>query len=246
MVLMAEKDLRLDEIEEGLRILRWSFQELINNVKQMPEHRKLADSTFYRWRNGESKGRKKYASDALDLVRSEIQKLSPNDPQIKNSRHFSGNNEDQDSARGFTTDEISSARKLIAFKCRVVKTGAPWSAKQVADVTIRLSALLGAASTHIVIEGNLENIKSGSCISFYETDYDETGIFLLFKNRQDPDLGLIGWINPISPNQIQIGNQKTLPVDEWSVIGYAYCVSTGYGEIKKQLRINLDGIGPLS
>lgn len=241
--LMGQKDSRLTEIEEGISALNWTFNQLITELKsRYPQYAEIANSTFFRWRNGETTGsRKPWAVDCLSMVRAD---LSTRGISASNSRHLYGIHGDQDSARTALDFDITKLMDTINVSIDVIKVGSPWTAKGIRTVNIKLSTMLGTAVEHILIDGDLNQIKSGSAISFSSSSYEAVEVYLLFRHKVQPEQGLIGWIPSLHPTSIQCSQDSSVPLADWKVIGYAVCVSWGPGEDKSQMRIDRNGIGP--
>ena len=242
---MGQKDTRLDEVEEGIRILNWSFRQLIIELKaKYPQYENIATSTFFRWRNGETTGRQKpWVDDILVLIRESLTKLSTPLILRENSRNLYGIKDGKDSASGPLSYDLSKLLETINVSLRVIKVGAPWSAKGIDKVNVKLSAMLSAGVEHILINGDLNQIKSGSVITFAATTYPQDGIYLLWREKEG-DQCLIGWIPFDHPTSIHTSSGTVYPVADWSPVGYAVCVSWGPGEVKSQMRADTAGIGP--
>ncbi|MBS1725384.1 MAG: hypothetical protein JST51_01590 [Armatimonadetes bacterium] len=154
-------------------------------------------------------------------------------------------NPNHDSASGFSVNDLSAAFDTLKATVRSVPIGTAWSAKNIGTLTVEVSALLGAASEKISLVGDLENIKSGSIVVFQATSDPIPGLYLLFSSRTDQDLRMLGWINGARPTQIQTG-VNTYDLADWEPIGYAIAVAWGPGPRKNNVKIGLDGLGPMS
>lgn len=154
-------------------------------------------------------------------------------------------NPEKDSASGVSLTEIGKLATISNIAVTTpIKVGFAWSAKSV-TVKFRLGALLGAASEHIVLDKDFENLRAGWVVSFAPTDYADHGIFLLFENQKDGDPDyLFGWINTSHPTSIQAGNGLSYDLSDWKVVGYAIAVSWGPGDEKRSIRIEMGGVRP--
>lgn len=181
-------------------------------------------------------------------LKSQAEKFSTlvQSPVVKETPVYYNTN--LDSARGVSLTDIGRhAMNLISVNVYPIKANSSWSAKS-ETVIFRLSALLGAASVHVVVEKEYENLRPGAVVSFSPTDYAEHGLYLVFRaNLDDPNSDyLFGWIKPTQPTSIQGIDNEVYNLSDWRVIGYAMAVSYGPGVDKRSVRLEMDGYGPMS
>lgn len=182
------------------------------------------------------------------ILASQAQKFSTSDQQAVLRETSVYYNSEMDSARGLSLADMGKlAASSITASVTLLSGSSSWSAKS-ETVKLRLSALLGAASIHIVIGKDYENLRKGSVLSFAPTDIAEPGLYLVFQAAEpgNEDQYLLGIIKPTQSTTIHGIDGDPYSLSDWRPIGYAIAASWGPGDEKRSVRIEMGGIGPMT
>lgn len=185
----------------------------------------------------------------LGILREKEAYLSPNEGSSTNSgvREHNSPYSVNDPA---LLERIRLLSTVTEFTAWLPPMNEPWSVRTVMKKIRNGSTFPAASGQAVQLTDSLGYLRQGAVLIFKPKDQDDDfapeNIYLLFENKEDPDMRILGWLDP-EVGGIKI---KTLgsdyPLSEWKVTHFAFSVMWGSAGTLTESRSSDAGIGPLT
>jgi transcriptional regulator with XRE-family HTH domain len=146
---------------------------------------------------------------------------------------------------------VDTAKQLldpstIRVAVAVVDPGNPWSAKGAQRLTLNLLTYVAGSRPMVRLAGPALKFPSGTVLVFQPDPFPTTDVYLLLENRANPDIQAVAWIDAEgdSTKLTLEGQSEKEPLQNWTVLGYAWATIQNPQLPNADYRIRPSGIGP--